>query len=303
MLSRFAIVAAVLMVLLVVGLSACERRMIYYPTQTLETTPDRAGLAYEDVRLVAADDVELHGWYLPGPDPGARPVVLFLHGNAGNVSHRLDKIAMLHDCGAQVFIVDYRGYGRSQGKPNEAGLYRDARAAYDHLVSTRGVEPARIVLLGESLGSAVCAELATQVPVGGVILEEAFTSIPDVAREMYRLPLGWLIRDRYETRNKIPRIQAPILLLHSREDEYFGMQHAERLRDASAGRTRLIELRGGHNDAFLVSADLWKREVRRFLDEVVSASDRPTPAPSPAGGATPAPPGAGSAPGRPSASG
>jgi fermentation-respiration switch protein FrsA (DUF1100 family) len=252
-----------------------EPRSLYYPQRGLGDSPARLGWRFEDVRLQAADGVRLHGWFIPaGADtsgPDARSTVLYLHGNAGNVSHRLEKLAILRDLGADVLIVDYRGYGLSEGRPHEHGLYRDARAAYVHLVSGRGVDPRRIVLLGESLGSAVASHLASEHETGGVVLEEAFTSIADVAQDMFPvLPVRWVMRSRYDTLDRIARIRAPILILHSRGDEYFPYRHAERLAAAAPG-AKLVELRGGHNDAFLVS----EAEYRRALAELLSrVSDR-----------------------------
>jgi uncharacterized protein len=247
-----------------------EPRMIYYPDRTLELTPDRVGLAYEDVWLTTTDNIRIHGWFLPaqrGSGPGAAtPVILFFHGNAGNISHRFDKLEILHNLGAAVLILDYRGYGQSAGKPNEAGTYADARAAYDHLTKTLNREPRTVIVYGESLGSAVAVDLASKVPTGGVIIEEAFTSIPDVGQKMYPfLPVRWFVRNKYDTLAKIDRINAPLLMLHSRQDEFFPWRHAEHLYAAARDPKRLVELRGSHNDAFAVSGDAYRAALRDFL--------------------------------------
>jgi uncharacterized protein len=248
------VIAAGIVAALTVWLLANESRMVYFPIRELEATPARLGLAYEDVALHAEDGVALHGWFVPAPATDAAAVtVLFLHGNGGNVSHRLEKLAVLNRLGAAVLLLEWRGYGRSAGSPSEAGLQHDARAAYDHLVRERGVDPRRLVVYGESLGSAHAAWLATEVPVGGVVLESAFTSARAVARRIYPwLPVAWVMRHRMDTLARMPRIAAPVLLLQSRDDEFFPYDHAERLA-AAARDARLVELRGGHNDAFLVS--------------------------------------------------
>jgi hypothetical protein len=282
--------AAVLGLLIVVGVAVAavtwlrwmEPRMTYYPTRPLERTPGDLGWTYEEVWLRAADGATLHGWLVPAanrtsatPDSGGAPVlgavdsippltVILCHGNGGNISHRFEKLAILRELGAQVLIFDYRGYGRSEGRPSEKGLYRDVRAAYQ-LLRSRGVAPADMVLYGESLGGAVAVDLAAEVPVGGLVLEETFTSAADVAQATIPyLPARWWLRQRFDSVGKIGRVKAPVLVLHSRDDEYFPMRHAERLVVAARPGARLVTLRGGHNDAFLVS----EREYRRALAEL-----------------------------------
>ena len=276
-----------------------EPQMIYYPAREIELTPDKAGLQYEDVWLTTADGVRINGWFVPAvaarpstdsgrqlrsdePDATAYPAlhrsaatttnqftILFLHGNAGNISHRQEKLAILHELGAAVFILDYRGYGRSDGTPNEQGTYADARAAYEYLTKQRGLDPKHIILYGESLGSAVAVQLATEMPVGGVILEEAFTSVGDVGQKMFPfLPVRWVVRNKYDSLSKIARINAPLLLLHSRNDEIFPYHHAERLLAASREPKRLVEMRGNHNDAFAVSAETYQQALRDFIASV-----------------------------------
>jgi pimeloyl-ACP methyl ester carboxylesterase len=305
----YAVVILVALALFVLWLRWSEPRLLYYPTRQIEATPQELGLAHEEVRLVATDGVRLHGWFLPCPAPtggasagsaagtrtapptarvdaaqprgGASPAppltVLFLHGNAGNISHRFDKVALLHELGADVLLFDYRGYGLSGGRPSEQGTYRDGRAAYDYLVQERGLDPRRIVLFGESLGSAVAVELASRLPVGGVVLEEAFTSVPDAAQHLYPfIPVGWIVRNRYDTLSRIGRVEAPLLLLHSRDDEYFPLAQARRLLAAAHAPRRLVELRGGHNEAFMVSGATYRRALGEFLAGL-AANARPAP--------------------------
>jgi pimeloyl-ACP methyl ester carboxylesterase len=242
--------------------------MIYLPARELDRTPSDLGLAYEDLTLTAIDGARLHAWFLPGR--AAAPVtVLFLHGNAGNISHRFDKLAVLRALGADVLIVDYRGYGRSTGRPDEGGTYRDADAAYEHLTGKRALDPHRLVLYGESLGAAVAVDLAARRPVGGLIMESAFSSAVEVGRELFPfLPASLLVRNRYDNVAKIGRVRAPVLLLHSRDDEFFGWHHPQRLYEAAHTPKQLIELRGGHNDAFLVSGAAFAEALKVFLADV-----------------------------------
>ncbi len=242
-----------------------EPRLIYLPWPKIERTPAELGWTYQDLDLSAADGVRLHAWFLPAAAP-ARATVLFLHGNAGNISHRFDKLAVLRALGVDILIVDYRGYGGSTGRPSEAGTYLDADAAYAWLVKEQGVDPQRIVLYGESLGAAVAVDLAVRETVGGLVLESVFSSGVDVAKELFPfVPARLLLRNRYETSAKIDRVRAPLLILHSREDEFFGWHHPQRLIDAANAPKRLVELRGGHNDAFLRSASIYREALTTFL--------------------------------------
>jgi fermentation-respiration switch protein FrsA (DUF1100 family) len=257
-------------IVLVIALAAVvrinERRFIYFPLRDLTATPVALGLAFDDLSLITPDGIALHGWFVPARQPVA-PVVLFLHGNGGNISHRLDKLRILHEIGASVCIIDYRGYGRSQGTPDETGLFVDAQTAYDWLRERPDAQ--RVIAYGESLGTAVATDLANHREVGAVILEEGFTSARDVGRELYRFPPLWLLmRSRFDTIGKIARVRVPVLLLHSRDDELFGMHHAQRLLAAAVGPKRLVELRGGHNDAFLVSEKVYRQEIAEFLESI-----------------------------------
>ena len=242
-----------------------EEAMIYYPSREIQETPAHRGWKFDETWLTATDGARLNGWFVPS-EKESRLTVLFLHGNAGNISYRLDKLAILRDLGANVFIIDYRGYGRSEGKPNEPGTYLDAQAAYEHLTKRLSLEPGGIVVYGESLGSAVAVDLASRTSVGGVIIEEAFTSIADVGQRMYPfLPVRWLVRNKYDSLSMIGRINAPLLIFHSRDDEYFSMRHAERLLAAAREPKRLVVLRGGHNDAFLVSEQIYRDALKQFF--------------------------------------
>jgi fermentation-respiration switch protein FrsA (DUF1100 family) len=253
---------------LFLGLRWYEQKSLYYPTREILQTPRDVGLPFEDVELGTADGEKLHGWWVPSEGHDA-PVVLFLHGNGGNVSHRLEKLAALRDIGADTLIIDYRGYGRSSGTPSESGLYADALAAYDWLTKSRRVDPKRIVVYGESLGTAAAVHLATEAKTAGVIVESGFTSLTEVAQGMFPfLPVRWILKHRFNSIDKVSRIDAPLLILHSRQDELFEMSHPERLLAAAQSPKRLVEMQGGHNDAFLVSADIYREAIARFLNEV-----------------------------------
>lgn len=240
-----------------------QDRLFFFPTSSLVTAPDHHGLAYEDVELLTEDGVRLHGWFVPAPRP--RATLLFFHGNGGNISHRIDSLQVFHELGLSVFILSYRGYGRSEGRPGEAGIRRDADAAWRYLREDQGVAASRLVIFGRSLGAAVAAELAARNAPGAVILESPFTSAGDLGAEVYPwLPVRRLIRHEYEVLGRMVAIDAPILVVHSRDDEIVPFEHGRRIADAAGAP--LLELRGGHNDAFLRSRTAYLQGLRSFLD-------------------------------------
>lgn len=235
------------------------------PSRELVATPEDAGLAYETVHLKTEDGVTLHGWYVPAAAPRGTP--LFFHGNAGNISHRLDSLAIFHRLGLNVFIFDYRGYGQSGGKPDEEGTHRDAMAAWRYLTGERGIEGRGIVLFGRSLGAALAAWLATETRPGGLILESAFTSVPDLAADLYRwLPARRLTRLKYPTRDYLARVDCPVLVVHSPEDEIIPYRHGRALYAAARQPKAFLELRGDHNTGFLLSGEDYVRGLAAFLD-------------------------------------
>lgn len=234
------------------------------PSRELIMTPARYGLAHEDVRLETEDGVALHGWFVPVAD--ATRTVLFFHGNAGNISHRLDSIAVFVRLGLQVLIIDYRGYGASAGKPSEIGTYRDATAAWRYLTVTRGIDSERVVLFGRSLGGAVAIELATRVTPGALIVESSFTSVPEMAAELYPLlPVRWLARLHYRSLDRISAVACPVMVLHSEHDEIIPFAHGRQLYQAAPEPKAFFAMRGGHNDGFVASGEDYLQALRQFV--------------------------------------
>lgn len=253
-------------------LFAVQGRLLYFPTRAIEATPADAGLAYEEVGLRAADGVRLQAWYVPAP--GDRGTILFFHGNGGNLSHRLDTLRLLHRLGWSTLILSYRGYGRSEGTPTERGTYLDAEAAWRHLVEDRGIPAERVVVFGRSLGGGVAAWLAERHPPGGLILESTFTSVPDLAAGIYPLlPVRLLVRHRYPTLSRLPRIRAPVLVVHGREDEIIPFRHGQRLYDAAREPKAFLEIRGSHNEGFLLSGESYAKGLAAFLDRIGDGRD------------------------------
>ena len=244
------------------------------PSRTLEGTPADIGLAYETVWMETSDGVRLHAWYLPHAE--ARGTVLFFHGNAGNISHRLDSLRLFHDLGLSVLIFDYRGYGRSEGRPDEEGTHQDALAAWRHLTETRGIAPRRIVLFGRSLGAALAAWLAARERPGALILESAFTSVPDLAAELYWwLPARRLTRLHYNTRDYLAEVVCPVLVVHSPDDEIIPYHHGQALFQAAHPPKAFLELKGDHNMGFLLSGEHYLRGLDTFLSAALPRNGGP----------------------------
>jgi len=250
--------------ILVVMLRWFEHNQVYHPGRTMEAKGAELGRSFEDVQFESADGLKLNGWFFPADahSPDASLTVLVCHGNAGNISHRLGLCRTLLEAGVNVFVFDYRGYGLSQGRPSEEGLYLDAQAAVRWL-QKRGLT--HIVAYGESLGGGVASELCLREKSAGLILQSTFTSIPDIGAELFPwLPVHWLARIRYETLQKLPQIRVPLLVMHSRTDELIGFRHGE-LNFAAANEPKLFcELKGDHNDP-LSDRTRFKAGIERFL--------------------------------------
>jgi len=249
-----------------------QSRLIYFSEIGRKdfVTPQQAGMDYQEVTINAAGE-KLHGWFVPAPQ--ARGVVLFFHGNAGNISHRLDYLRMFRELDFSVLIFDYRGFGKSSGEPSEIGTYQDAEAAWNYLVETRRIAPSSIVLFGESLGGAVAAWLAARVKPRALILTSTFTSLPDLGAKLYPLfPVRLLSRYEYNTKKYLQAATCPVLIVHSREDEIVPFEHGEQLYAAAHEPKQLLEIHGGHNTSLILSRDLWMKGVGAFLDRHLGAT-------------------------------
>ena len=270
----FVLVVSYLALLLLLRLG--ESRLLYFPGPRghLAEPPPELGLPVRRVELTADDGVRLVSWAIPAADTAA-PWLFICHGNGGNISDagRPWHYAGLRAAGLSLFALEYRGYGESDGTPEEAGLYRDAVAGYRWLRDTLGVPPERIVIFGHSLGSAVAVELATRVPAAGLILDGALTSVPDRGQEIYPFfPVRWLARSRYASIEKIGALRLPTLFLHAEHDEVIPIAHGRRLFEAALEPKRFVTLRGGHADAFEADSAAYYGAIRRFVAELAGGS-------------------------------
>ena len=255
-----------------------QSRLVFFPGTGREVvvTPQSYGLGFEAIGIRTADGETLQAWWVPAE--GARGTVLFFHGNAGNISHRLDYLLMFNRLRYATLIVDYRGYGGSTGAPSEAGTYRDAEAAWEYLRHARLARPRDVVIAGESLGAAVATWLAAEVGPRAVVLFSTFTSATDLGAEVYWfLPVRLLSHIGYDNRENLKRIRAPVFIAHSRDDDIVPYAHGKRLFEAANEPKAFLEMRGGHNDGFIFTQPEWVAQLGAFLDRYADGTRLPPP--------------------------
>jgi fermentation-respiration switch protein FrsA (DUF1100 family) len=263
------IVAAALAVyvILIILVTVLQPHFIFFPERRIMATPKLMQLPFEEVAFVTEDNVILSGWFIPRED--SKGVILFCHGNAGNISHRLDSINIFYRLGLSTFIFDYRGYGMSRGKITEEGTYRDAEAAWRYLVRIKEYPPNEIIIFGRSLGGAIAARLAKHHKPKGLIVESTFTSVPDIAASLYPyLPVRLLARYQYKAIDHIREVRSPVLVVHSRNDDIIPFSHGEKLFEAAGNPKEFLEISGTHNEGFLTSGKRYTIGLRSFIDKL-----------------------------------
>jgi fermentation-respiration switch protein FrsA (DUF1100 family) len=269
---RVALFVAFVYLTVVVVFASLENSLVYFPARYPAGDWQPAGLAFEDAWFEAADGTRLHGWYVPHPHP--RAVILFAHGNGGNLTGWSPDLRAIHDrVGASVMIFDYRGYGRSEGSPNEAGILQDARAARVWLAERAGVDERDIVLMGTSLGGGVMVELAASDGARALVLQNTFTSLVDVARHHFRwMPVGMLMRHRLASSEKIGHYHGPLLQSHGDVDSIIPYSIGQRLFAQANEPKRFLTLAGfDHND---LHPPAYFDELRAFLDDLPAGSPK-----------------------------
>lgn len=250
-----------------------EQQFVYAPSAFIKKTPRQAKLAFDNIALTTDDGVNIQGWFVPAHEPeeasttnSPPPTLLFFHGAVGNVSDYLEKVHLLHDMGLDVFSIDYHGYGKSGGAPSESGLARDALAAYFYLTEKRHVKPERIYFYGEDLGAAVAIDLATKAPAAGLITEGATASVIEKIEEAWPLiPWQYLLRNKFDSLDKIRDVHIPLLIIHSSDDEVVSFNDSRRLCALANEPKELFEIHGTHRDAFFHSFDLYYDKVSHFI--------------------------------------
>ncbi|MCM8796388.1 MAG: alpha/beta hydrolase [Candidatus Omnitrophica bacterium] len=263
---RFPLIIIAVICVFFFYLKFLERKAIYFPQKEIEVYPSAIGLPYEEVNFSTEDNLGINGWFIRSPI--GRYTILFLHGNSGNISGRLEKIRMLYELGLNVYIIDYRGYGKSKGSPQEAGFYKDAVASYRYLREKYNILPEQIILYGESLGTAVAIDLATREKIGGIILEGTFSRGRDMAKKIYPFLPNFVFANSYDSLTKIRVINVPKLFLHSRQDEVVPVVLAQKLFSAANHPKYFVELNGGHNTAFLDSSKEYLTAISEFIKAI-----------------------------------
>ncbi len=243
---------------------ALQPGMVFFPTKNISQTPDQWGLKYEDVYLESSNQNKIHGWYLPVKD--SKQVLLFFHGNGGNISHRGDSLKIFNRLGLNVLIIDYQGYGKSEGSPGEQKMYDDALVAWNFLITKKKFKPDDIVVFGRSLGGAVAANLAVDVNPRALILESTFSSVKDMAKRLLPV-ISRIVYSRYEfnTAQKITKNRAPLLVLHSRDDDIIPFELGEKVYQAAGKPKIFIVMAGDHNNGFVQSQPAYEQALNNFL--------------------------------------
>ncbi|HUU81482.1 MAG TPA: alpha/beta hydrolase [Acidobacteriota bacterium] len=260
-----AFIIVILLVFSFVFYPRVESFFIYYPEASFETLPSDWQLTYEDVYFDTEDHTRLHGWFFPLK--GNAPVILFCHGNAGNISHRLENIVLLLRQNLQVLIFDYRGYGKSGGRPSEKGLYLDGLAAYDFLVKNKHIPRESIVPFGRSLGAAVAIEIALRRDVRSLIIESAFTSTKEMAKTLFLFKIfSYFLPPHYHNRERLGRVIVPKLIIHGRDDEIVPFSMGEELYDIASEPKYFFPIaRAHHNDTYLVGGKTYFEKLSAFV--------------------------------------
>ena len=243
-----------------------QEKLIFHPVQDISDNPRKLFLGYEDINFTSTDGVKLNGWFIPAEN--SEYTVLFCHGNGGNISHRLDTIALFNELPANFFIFDYRGYGISEGKISEQGLYADAAAAWRYLVDNRGIAPDKIIIIGRSLGGAIATHTAAEFKPAALVLESAFTSVPDMAREL----MPWiyskhLLKYSLSTLEKLNEVKCTVLVCASHDDRLVPFRMGKKLFAAAPEPKTFVELTGGHDDCYFLCRDKYTKALKKILEQ------------------------------------
>jgi pimeloyl-ACP methyl ester carboxylesterase len=281
-LQKFLLPVGRILVLAYIGLAIAlylgQSNLVYMPSQELIDTPATIGLKFDDVQLTTKDSVNLDSWFVPAKDNDqiGKGVILFCHGNGGNIGNRVSYLPIFKDLGLATFLFDYRGYGKSEGKPSEEGTYSDVEAAWQYLTQEKQIPPQKIIIYGESLGGAIASYLAQKISqqdsknsAGGLILASTFTSISDRAAELYPfMPIRFLSRFSYNSIDRLPIIKIPILVIHSIDDEIIPFHHGDRNFQVANQPKKLVTLRGDHNGGFLDSLETYRNGLKEFIQSI-----------------------------------
>lgn len=260
----------ILILIILAGLIAYVRYLesmtVFHPSQQLTATPQERGMRFEDIYLRTKDKSLINGWFFKHPRAAA--TILYFHGNAGNIADRLDKVSALYHLGVNVFIIDYRGYGKSKGKPSEHGIYEDALTAYNYLLTRGDIVQNKIAAYGASLGGAVAVDLASKKPLAGLIIDSSFSSAADMGKSLYPWLPAFLMQTKMDSARKIKTVAIPKLFFHSAEDRVVPIRLGQKLYEAALPPKIFLKINGGHNDNHTVSEEIWIKGIREFLKDL-----------------------------------
>lgn len=264
---RGVLVLLVAIILLAINFIHSQQKRLYVPGDRVITlTPTSIDLNYEDVYFRTTDRQSINGWFIPASN--AKITLLYFHGNEGNMTDRLPRINFFHNMGMNILIFDYRGYGKSSGKPSEQGFYKDAQAAYDYLISRNDIDKDKIIAIGVSLGGPVAADLCLKRKVKALILESTFVSLLSYVQDLYpALPVKFLVREKFDTLEKMKNIKIPKLITHGVDDEVVLYKHARYLYDAASYPKKFLSFHGGHSDDIYVLSDTFREALQKFINE------------------------------------
>ena len=245
--------------------------MVYHPSRQIYQTPKALQLEYEDVYMQSVNGQQIHGWFIPAQQ--ARATVLLSHGNAGNISDRLETVRILNALSLNVLIYDYSGYGKSEGSPSEETTYQNAYTAWSYLTLEREIPSDRIILMGRSLGGSVAAWLASRTDPAGLILESTFTSAVDLAKEIYPfLPVSLMMKFTYPTADYLRNSSAPLIVLHSRDDQLIPFHHGKELYDIAGSPKTFFEMDGAHGNSHIETGREYVKALNEFINSVLTSN-------------------------------
>jgi uncharacterized protein len=263
---------------LAIALYLGQSNLVFMPSRDVIETPEILGIKFENIQITTRDNINLDTWFVPAKDNDlvSKGVILFCHGNGGNISNRISYLPIFRELGLATFLFDYRGYGKSGGSPSEEGTYADVEAAWQYLTQERQIPPQKIIIYGESLGGAIASYLAQKISqpngnnnAGGLVLASTFTSISDRAAELYPfMPIRFLSRFSYNSIDRLPSIKIPVLVIHSIDDEIIPFHHGERNFQVANPTKKLVRLRGDHNGGFLDSLETYRNGLNEFIQRI-----------------------------------
>jgi fermentation-respiration switch protein FrsA (DUF1100 family) len=242
-----------------------QNRLVYSPTDDILSTPDKLSLKYEDIFFPTSDATSLNGWYIAHKN--AKGTILFMHGNAWNISYYTDALNDFYLLGFNVFIFDYRGYGKSEGSPSENGTYEDAKSAYDFLVNQKDIKPKDIILVGRSLGGAIASQLASHISPKALILESTFSDIKELASYRYPFIPKFIVDFNYVTAQHLNKINTPTLIVHSKDDKTVPFTHGVDIFKKAKEPKMFLELKGTHNRCYEQDKEKYINGVKKFLKD------------------------------------